>query len=132
MRLSRTVPTIPRHVAHRLIGVAANPGDIENDVSILDQANAAQTLLKRLNERAVVSVGGRTKRQESKPDRTFTLLLRARRERPRGRCAAEQRDELAPLHSITSSARPMSGSGNARPRVLAVFRLTTNSTFVDC
>jgi hypothetical protein len=30
-------------------------------------------------------------------------LLRARRERPR-RCAAEQRDELAALHSITSGA----------------------------
>jgi len=28
-------------------------------------------------------------------------LLRARRERPRGCRAAEQRDELAPLHSIT-------------------------------
>jgi len=33
-------------------------------------------------------------------------LLRARRERPRDRRAAEQRDELATLdHSITSSAR---------------------------
>jgi hypothetical protein len=32
------------------------------------------------------------------------ILLRARRERPRSR-AAEQRDELATLHSITSSAR---------------------------
>jgi DNA repair exonuclease SbcCD ATPase subunit len=33
-------------------------------------------------------------------------LLRIRRERPRHRgCAAEQCDELAPLHSITSSAR---------------------------
>src|SRR5215469_17734245 len=32
-------------------------------------------------------------------------VLRACRERPRDRCAAEQRDELAPLHSITSSAR---------------------------
>ena len=31
-------------------------------------------------------------------------LLRPRRERPRGRRAAEQRDELAALHSITSSA----------------------------
>ena len=37
-------------------------------------------------------------------------LLRARRERPRGRRAAEQRDELAPLHSITSSARASSVS----------------------
>src|SRR6266404_2248532 len=35
----------------------------------------------------------------------FRRLLRARRERPRGRCAAESQDELAPLHSITSSAR---------------------------
>ena len=32
-------------------------------------------------------------------------LLRARRQRPRRRRAAEQRDELAPVHSITSSAR---------------------------
>jgi hypothetical protein len=32
-------------------------------------------------------------------------LLRARRERPRNRRATEERDELAPLHSITSSAR---------------------------
>ena len=32
-------------------------------------------------------------------------LLRARRERPRRRRAAEQRDELAASHSITSSAR---------------------------
>src|SRR5215469_15266195 len=31
-------------------------------------------------------------------------LLRARRERPRDRPAAEERDELATLHSITSSA----------------------------
>src|SRR5262249_8516194 len=58
-------------------------------------------------------------------------LLRARRERPR-RCAAEACNELAAVHSITSSARPMSGSGKARPSVLAVFRLITNSTFVDC
>jgi hypothetical protein len=38
-------------------------------------------------------------------------LLRTRRERPRGRRATEQRDELAPLHSITSSARASSIGG---------------------
>jgi hypothetical protein len=32
-------------------------------------------------------------------------LLCARRERPRGRGAGEQRDEFATLHSITSSAK---------------------------
>jgi hypothetical protein len=38
------------------------------------------------------------------PD-TPHALLRARRERPRSHRAAEQRYELAPLHSITSSVR---------------------------
>jgi hypothetical protein len=31
-------------------------------------------------------------------------LLRARRQRPRSRSAADKRDELAPFHSIISSA----------------------------
>jgi len=39
------------------------------------------------------------------PRRRILSRCCARRERPRSRCAAEQRDELAPLHSITSSAR---------------------------
>src|SRR6516165_7610440 len=59
-------------------------------------------------------------------------LLRPRRERPRGRRAAEQRDELAPLHSIASSASASKRSGMVRPSVLAVFRLITNSNLVDC
>src|SRR6516162_1204422 len=56
-------------------------------------------------------------------------LLRSCRERPRGCRAAEQRDELAARHSITSSARPSSGSGTVRPSALAVFILMTSSTF---
>ena len=47
-------------------------------------------------------------------------LLRARRERPRRR-AAEERDELAALHSITSSARASSEGGTVRPSILAVW-----------
>src|SRR5256886_128575 len=39
-----------------------------------------------------------------KADAQHLMLLRARRERPRHRRAAEQRDALAPSHSITSSA----------------------------
>jgi ABC transporter substrate binding protein len=58
--------------------------------------------------------------------------LRPRRERPRRRRAAEQRDELAPLHSITSSAATSSLSGTSRPSALAVLRLITNSNRVDC
>src|SRR5262245_58943568 len=58
-------------------------------------------------------------------------LLRARRERPRGR-AAEQRDELAPFHSITSSAIARSLSGISRLSAFAVPRLITNSNLVGC
>src|SRR5262245_48523633 len=54
--------------------------------------------------------------------------LPARRERPR-RSAAKQRDELAPNHSIISSARASSVGGTSRPSALAVFRLIVRSNF---
>src|SRR5262249_35208016 len=59
-------------------------------------------------------------------------LLRARRERPCRRRAAEERDEFAPSHSITSSARAISVGGMARPIALAVIRLTISSNLVGC
>src|SRR5215467_1668478 len=58
-------------------------------------------------------------------------LLRARRHRPNRR-AAEQRDECAPLHSITSSARASSIGGTSRLSALAVLRLMINSNLVGC
>src|SRR5262249_32785193 len=57
-------------------------------------------------------------------------LLRSCRERPRRRRAAEQRDELASSHSITSSASASSDGGTSRPSALAGFRLITNSNLV--
>jgi len=56
-------------------------------------------------------------------------LLRARRERPRGSRAAEQRDEFAALHSITSSARNRKVSGIMRLIAFAVLRLMISSNF---
>jgi hypothetical protein len=58
-------------------------------------------------------------------------LLRAPRERPRG-SAAEQCDECAAVHSITSSARAMTVGGISRPSALAVLRLMTRSNLVGC
>src|SRR5262245_3360979 len=58
-------------------------------------------------------------------------LLRVRRERPRCR-AAEQCDELAALHSITSSARSRIEVEISIPIALAVLRLTTSSNLVGC
>jgi hypothetical protein len=45
-------------------------------------------------------------------------LLRARGERPRNGRAAEQSDELAAFHSITSSARTRNDSGYGQPKRL--------------
>src|SRR5262249_46826064 len=59
-------------------------------------------------------------------------LLRPRRDRPRCRGAAEQRDELATPHSITSSARNRNDSGIVRPSALAVVRLMIRSNLVGC
>src|SRR5262249_30208545 len=50
----------------------------------------------------------------------FWRLLRTRAERPRDCRAAEKRDELAPPHSITSSAMAMSLSGTAMPSDRAI------------
>src|SRR5262249_20736588 len=49
-------------------------------------------------------------------------LLRPRRKRPRCR-AAEQPDELAPVHSITSSARASTDDGLSMRSALAGLRL---------
>ena len=56
---------------------------------------------------------------------------RTPRERPRSR-AAEQRDELAAPHSITSSARASSVGGISRPSALAVLRLIVKKNRVGC
>src|SRR5262245_45381079 len=67
---------------------------------------------------------------EEADGRKLCWLLRARREGPRRRRAAEQRDELAPFHSITSSARASTVAGMSRPNAFAVLRLITNSYLV--
>src|SRR5262249_35720665 len=58
-------------------------------------------------------------------------LLRARRQRPRGCRAADERDERPALHSITSSASASTLGGISRPSAFAVLRLITNSNLVD-
>src|SRR5262249_5817480 len=65
------------------------------------------------------------------PDHRHCRLLRARRQRPRCR-AAEQRDEVAARHSITSSAMASTFDGTVIPSALAVVRLMTSSNFVGC
>src|SRR5215471_19548501 len=52
--------------------------------------------------------------------------------RPHSGCTAKKRDELAPAHSITSSAIDITPGGMMRSSALAVLRLIRNSYFVAC
>src|SRR5262249_16724722 len=71
---------------------------------------------------------GVSRRRIEKSDHRHRTL-RARRQRPRGR-AAEERESVAPLHSITSLARSSIEVGTSSSSTLAVLRLRTNSKFV--
>ena len=70
---------------------------------------------------AGLSLAANVRRARAQQPTRPVLLLRPRRERPRRR-AANQRDELPPPHSITSSARASSMEGSSSPSFFAVFR----------
>src|SRR5262249_11926499 len=107
---------------------AFRPAILDRHILALDIAGLLQTLMKRAYH-GCEAVG---QSAVEEPDHRHRRLLRARRERPRGRRAAEQQYELAALHSITSSASASSLSGIWRPSALAVLRLITNSNLVGC
>ena len=120
---------LPRDPLHRL-HVGPSPASVEPYVVALHPPELLQSLSKcrdpGLCFRVVLSI------EHQHADAPHPLgLLRARRDRPR-RSAAEQRDELAPSHSITSSARASSVGGTSRPSALAVLRLRTSSIFTAC
>src|SRR5262245_59521526 len=70
--------------------------------------------------------------RDREPADARALGLRPCYDRPRHRRAAEQRDEFAALHSITSSASNCIELGTSMPSALAVCRLITNSNLLDC
>src|SRR5712691_5408914 len=95
------------------------------DVLAVDVAGFLQTLAERGFILVIVTSqpGGEV------PDHWNRRLLRSRRKRPRRR-AADKRDELAPPHSITSSASASSVGGISTPNAFAVARLMTSSNLV--
>src|SRR5262245_21242266 len=110
------------------LAAALRPANLNRDVATFHPTEFAQPL-HECGEPFTLDQG-RGGAQES-DGRQLAGLLSERRERPRRR-AAEQRDELAPLHSITLSARRSSVEGTARPMAAAVLRLTTSSKIAGC
>src|SRR6516225_5831266 len=106
-------------MAWRVANVVARPPVFDRDILALDVAGLAQAIAEHRRE---ISVNIRVARME-KSNYGQRRLLRARRERPRDCRAAEQRDERAARHSITSSARSSSVAGTSGPGALAVLGL---------
>src|SRR5262249_42427488 len=104
------------------------PAILDRDVAAFDPADFVQPLHQGGDRLADHRRRGPAKEPDSWQLRR---LLRARRERPGSRRAAEQRDERAPSHSITSSASNCIELGTARPSAFAVLKLITNSNLVD-
>src|SRR5262245_51674417 len=109
------------------MGLILRRAVFDRDVLPLDEACFLQALAERGHQ--VPSVGKRRTAEE--PDHRH-CLLRARREGPGRRRTAEQSDELAAPHSITSSARASSIGGTSMPSALAVLTLRASSNFVGC
>src|SRR5262249_252809 len=103
------------------------PAVFDRDVLALDITALLQSLAECAHR-----PGEPLKRLEvQKPDHRHGRLLRPRGDRPGGR-TTKQRDEVAPLHSITSAAVESSVGGTVRPSILAVPALMTNSNLLDC
>src|SRR5262245_26799571 len=117
------------HERRQAIVSAVQPIVLDNHVLTLDVAGFAEASA----ERSGMASGGIGPPTADEADGRHRWLLCARRERPRERRAAEQRDELAPPHhSITSSAATSNLSGTVRPSIRAVDALMTSSNFDDC
>ena len=89
----------------------------DHDVAALDVTEVTQSLEEGL---AQVGTSGQVARQVAYSS-DLGRLLGVRGDRPPNRRAAEKRNELPPLHSITSSARESSIGGIVRPSVSPKF-----------
>src|SRR5262249_36369530 len=112
----------------RAVNVARSPVIVHLDVASFRPTQALQRLAERCNARLCLRIALGKAHQHADPPHPVGLL-RARRERPRRR-TTEQRDEVALVHSITSSARASTVAGTSRPSAFAVFRLITSSYLV--
>jgi hypothetical protein len=94
-------------------GIAGRPATINSKVAALHPSQFLQRLMERVHHRLRFRIALGKIRQHANPPHPLGLLP-ARRERPGDRRAAEQRDELAASHSITSSAVASNVSGRCR------------------
>jgi len=112
-------------ISPHAVGVAGGPASVDAKIAAFRPPKFLQPLAQGSNACLPVRI---VCSQHQYGDTPHTLgLLRARRERPRRCRAAELRDERAPLHSITSSARASRSGEMLRSSAFADLRFMTSS-----
>src|SRR6188472_4425333 len=113
-----------------LLKGSLRPANSDGQVVSFEVAAFAHTLSKTVQHAG----RWRCRREHSNPTLRShrSRLLRTRRKRPCSRRTADERDELASPHSITSCARPSSVIGKVMPSGLAALKLRTSSIFTAC
>src|SRR3984893_18180452 len=111
----------PRKSLHQLHD-GRRPPSVDPDIAVLRPAELLESLAERRDKGLSLRVALGICHQHVDAPHAL-LLLRTHTKRPRDRCAPEERDEVAAIHSMTSSARASSAGGRVRPSALAVFRL---------
>src|SRR5207237_673758 len=103
------------------------PAVLDRDILALDETGLLESLPERRCHHRVAVGGGAVQ----EPDHRHRRVLRERSERPRhDSTCKEESGEIAPPHSITSSASASSVAGKVRPNALAVFKLITRSNLL--
>jgi hypothetical protein len=98
-----------RSVAANALGAARTPADVNADVATLGPAQLRQSLCERQEAGLPCRIVRRITHEHA--DAPYSLgLLRTRRKRPRNRCAAEQRDEVAAPQLFESHQMPRARS----------------------
>src|SRR5262245_4276124 len=125
-------PAFDQLRGHRLepVILVIGPAIFDCDVLALNIASFGQAFAERGDQERILLGCRAAENADNGPG-----LLRARGLRTEDRCghrAAEKRDELAALHSITSSAWASTLCGISSPSNFAVLRLITNWKRVGC
>src|SRR5882724_3811622 len=103
------------------------PAVLDRHILTLDPAGFAEPLAKR-GQQPSIRFG---RRPVEVANHRHRFLLCAQRT-CRRHSAGQQEQQLAALHSMTSSARARIEGGTVMPSALAVLRLTTSSKGVGC
>src|SRR4029453_6786752 len=95
-----------------LVGIAPSPTIVDLDIASLNPAKVFEASPQRRNIGLSLRIALGVSHEHANAPHPLSLL-RARRERPGGRCAAGHSDELAPLQCWTSPSRV--GLSHAHP-----------------